>query len=175
MSQKRSSGITLIEMGLVLMIAAAIIVLSIRYYRTATAEQKAAAIMAQIQQINQAMEDLSGGLPYTSLGTNAAIASALNSVLKWPGACPGCGTPTIGYAASGGGASVSVWAQPGEQAVPASGSPAYEVGFYPLSTDVCTLLYSQLSSGNSHLSFPQGSLCAANNPPYPWFYYVYTR
>ena len=54
----RQQGVTLLEIMLVLAIAAIIIVLSVRYYQTTTTAQQANAFLAQLQAIQTAVDQL---------------------------------------------------------------------------------------------------------------------
>jgi type II secretory pathway pseudopilin PulG len=60
-SMKTMSGVTLLEIMLVLAIAAMVIVLSIKYYKSANASSQANAIMSTLQAITAAAENLSQG------------------------------------------------------------------------------------------------------------------
>lgn len=71
-------GVTLLEVMLVLAIAAMIIVLSIRYYQSATASQQVNATLEQIQAITAAADSLSQGSgTYVGNATTANITSVL--------------------------------------------------------------------------------------------------
>ncbi|MFZ2316153.1 MAG: hypothetical protein WAW86_10925 [Gammaproteobacteria bacterium] len=64
-------GVTLLEIMLVLAIAAMIIVMSIRYYQSATSSQQVNTILQQIQGVTAAMDNLAVGS-----GTYAGITQA---------------------------------------------------------------------------------------------------
>lgn len=57
-SLSRSAGVTLLEIMLVLAIAAMIIVMSVRYYQSASSSQQATAAFAQVQAITAAADTL---------------------------------------------------------------------------------------------------------------------
>lgn len=58
---KTALGVTLLEVMLVLAVAAMVIVMSIRYYQSSTTGQQANAAMAQIQAIASAMDNIANG------------------------------------------------------------------------------------------------------------------
>ncbi|HEX4046143.1 MAG TPA: hypothetical protein VHZ76_10820 [Gammaproteobacteria bacterium] len=65
---KRLSGVTLLEVLLVLAIAAMIIVMSVRYYQSASTSQQANTVLAQIQSITAAMDSLAqAGASYSNI------------------------------------------------------------------------------------------------------------
>lgn len=84
-SAKSVLGVTLLEIMLVLAIAAMVIVMSIRYYQSATTSQQANTTMQQIQAIAATMDNLGigagsyAGITSTDI-TNVAGATALTSV-----------------------------------------------------------------------------------------------
>lgn len=88
-SQRNYLGVTLLEIMLVLAIAAMIIVMSIRYYASATSSQQANAILEQIQGITAAADSLAQGTgTYSSLSTStvASIMPAKNGMTQpWGG------------------------------------------------------------------------------------------
>lgn len=59
---KSMSGVTLLEILLVLAIAAMIIVMSVRYYQSASANQQANALYSQIESITAAVDSLVQGV-----------------------------------------------------------------------------------------------------------------
>ena len=59
--QRSILGVTLLEIMLVLAIAAMVIVMSIRYYQSSTSSQQANAAMQSIQAIAAAMDNISNG------------------------------------------------------------------------------------------------------------------
>ena len=70
-SHKLSSGVTLLEIMLVLAIAAMVIVMSIRYYQSAQQSQQSNTLMEQIQAISAAADSLAQGSDYTAVSTTA--------------------------------------------------------------------------------------------------------
>lgn len=69
-SLRLMAGVTLLEIMLVLAIAAMIIVMSIRYYQSATTNQQAASLMESIQSITAAADTLA-----QTSGTYATVVS----------------------------------------------------------------------------------------------------
>lgn len=84
---KSMQGVTLLEIMLVLAIAAMIIVMSVRYYQSAQASSQANAFVAQVQAIASAAENLAQGAG--AFPTSAAIASVVTTntatVSPWGG------------------------------------------------------------------------------------------
>ncbi len=70
-------GVTLLEIMLVLAIAALIIVMSVRYFQSASTSQQATALMSQIQAIGAAMNSMSKGTSDYSGLTSASVASII--------------------------------------------------------------------------------------------------
>jgi type II secretory pathway pseudopilin PulG len=80
MKQFRKSmlGVTLLEIMLVLAIAAMVIVMSIRYYQSATSSQQANSALAQIQSITAAADSIAQGAGgYTTSTISASNISPL--------------------------------------------------------------------------------------------------
>ena len=77
---KKSAGVTLLEIMLVLAVAAMIIVMSIRYFQSSQASQQANATMSQIQAITSGMDNLAqgGAGSYTSI-VDSDLAAAVGS------------------------------------------------------------------------------------------------
>ncbi len=70
---KSTLGVTLLEVMLVLAIAAMIIVMSIRYYQSTTAAQQSNTVLAQVQAIVSAAEQLSQATgSFASTGGNVS-------------------------------------------------------------------------------------------------------
>lgn len=69
----RLMGVTLLEIMLVLAIAAMVIVMSIRYYSSATTSQQTNNVVGQVQAITAAMDNLAVGRPegYKDISTAA--------------------------------------------------------------------------------------------------------
>lgn len=97
-TMKVMSGVTLLEIMLVLAIAAMIIVMSIRYYQSASASQQANQVMDQIQAIAAAADSLSQATgSYSNIRT-----STISPLLGTNGlALPWGGTMTYTYSAPG--------------------------------------------------------------------------
>jgi len=75
---KSALGVTLLEIMLVLAIAAMIIVMSIRYYQSATSSQQANQMLAQIQAISAAADNLAQGTgSYAGGGVSTATVTQL--------------------------------------------------------------------------------------------------
>lgn len=75
---KSMLGVTLLEIMLVLAVAAMIIVMSVRYYQSATASQQANAVMQQIQAITAAADGLSQATgSYLAAGVSATSLAPL--------------------------------------------------------------------------------------------------
>lgn len=97
MKKKRSLGVTLLEIMLVLAIAALIIVMSVRYFQSASISQQAVAYTSQLQAIAAAENSLSQGTgSYTaSSATLASILPAGGMTNPWGGkvtVTPGTGS-----------------------------------------------------------------------------------
>ena len=76
--EKSILGVTLLEIMLVLAIAAMIIVMSVRYYQSATSSQQANSVLEQIQGIVAAADGLAQATgTYSGNVTSAAIAPLL--------------------------------------------------------------------------------------------------
>ncbi len=125
---KSMLGVTLLEIMLVLAIAAMIIVMSIRYYQSASASQQANTFVEQVQAIAAAYDSLvqnAGGTGYAGVPT-----SALSALLP-PGSY---GTP---------------WG--GTIAINAS-TTTYSMAFEPAPNATCALLKGRFSQ-NKNYSF----------------------
>ncbi len=70
-------GVTLLEIMLVLAIAAMVIVMSIRYYQSATSSQQVNTIMQQLQGVTAAMDNLAVGSGTYANITQAQLLAAL--------------------------------------------------------------------------------------------------
>ncbi|HEX4046144.1 MAG TPA: hypothetical protein VHZ76_10825 [Gammaproteobacteria bacterium] len=96
-------GVTLLEVLLVLAIAAMIIVMSVRYYQSTSTSQQANTVLGQIQSITAAMDSLSQAKASYSGLADSTIAPLLPA--------NGLRTPwgsTIGVSGAGGSFSVSI-------------------------------------------------------------------
>lgn len=67
--QLKTAGVTLLEILLVLAISASILVMSVRYYGSATASLQANTTIEQIQAITATIDNYSAGLSYSSIST----------------------------------------------------------------------------------------------------------
>jgi type II secretory pathway pseudopilin PulG len=115
-------GVTLLEIMLVLAIASMIILMSVRYYKSATASQQATALLEQIQVITAAGDSLALGSTGYSAVTTANLQNALGGSTQ-------LNTP---------------W---GAITVSASTATTYTIAFpATLPTDVCTSVETQLSA-----------------------------
>lgn len=93
---KSMLGVTLLEIMLVLAIAAMIVVLSIRYYQSATTSQQSNAALSQVQAVMAAMDNLgmSGGYASATTAQVSAIVGANNMVTPTGGTIVLGGNPT---------------------------------------------------------------------------------
>lgn len=73
-------GVTLLEIMLVLAIAAMIIVMSIRYYQSATSSQQSNTVLQQIQGVTAAMDQLAVGSGTYANITQSMLQSAVGGV-----------------------------------------------------------------------------------------------
>jgi type II secretory pathway pseudopilin PulG len=75
---KSISGVTLLEIMLVLAIAAMVIVMSVRYYQSAGSAAQANTVLAQLQAISAAAENLAQATgDYTAAGVNNTTVAPL--------------------------------------------------------------------------------------------------
>lgn len=84
----RMLGVTLLEIMLVLAIAAMVIVMSIKYYQSATNSQQANTLLNQILAITAAADNLSQGtgtFTPASQASVSAVVGASNMTLPWTG------------------------------------------------------------------------------------------
>lgn len=78
-------GVTLLEIMLVLAIAAMIIVMSVRYYQTASASQQANSVLQSIQAITSIADGLAQGSgSYTVVSQNSVKALMPNKIMTTP-------------------------------------------------------------------------------------------
>jgi len=90
-------GVTLLEIMLVLAIAAMIIVMSVRYYQSAQVSSQANAFVSQVQAITSAAENIAQGTGSYSAVTSAQIVSMLPTngmVAPWGGSITYTATTT---------------------------------------------------------------------------------
>ncbi len=129
-------GVTLLEVMLVLAIAAMVIVMSVRYYQSATANQQANSLMQQIQGITAAADGLAQGTgSYTGV-TGAAVAPLLPG-----GSTSGLKTPW--------GTTITV----------TGAATSYTVSIPGVPYNVCPLVVSQLA-GNKKFSTVTPTTCS---------------
>ncbi|MDX1902181.1 MAG: hypothetical protein SFW66_09315 [Gammaproteobacteria bacterium] len=133
-SMKLAFGATLLEIMLVLAIAAMVIVMSIRFYKSASSSQNANSILSQIQAITAAADSLAQG----SNGSYTAVTQAgiLNII----------------------GAKNNVTAY-GNIAIANGAATTYTVTLPAIPADVCTLLSQQLKSNTRYTNV---TTCAAS-------------
>ena len=100
---KSMLGVTLLEIMLVLAIAAMIIVMSVRYYQSATSNQQANAVLQMVQGITAAADGLAQSTGGYSQATTVSIGPLMpNSSLRTPWGgditiTPGSGTSPSTY------------------------------------------------------------------------------
>lgn len=128
---KSMHGVTLLEIMLVLAIAAMIIVMSVRYYQSATSSQQANSVLQQIQAITAAADGLAQASGSYTAGniTSASIAPLL---------------PANGLVA------------PWGSTIEVSGATAtsYTVSIPGVPGGVCPLLISKLAANNHYAPTP---------------------
>jgi type II secretory pathway pseudopilin PulG len=118
-------GVTLLEVMLVLAIAAMVIVMSVRYYQSASANQQATSMMQQIQAIVSAADGLAqAGGNYTVV-TTAAITSLMPD-----------------------GKMTSPWG--GAITIPTSKTGNYTVRYASVPKNVCPLVRAQLVANSKY-------------------------
>lgn len=141
---KSTLGVTLLEIMLVLAIAAMIIVMSVRYYQSANTSQQANNILSQIQSISAAADSLAQATGSYSGGdvSNTTIAPLL---------------PANGL--------TSPWGS--TITVDASNASQYTVSIPGMPIGVCSIVSSQLKA-NAHFSV--SAACSAGGT----FKYTYT-
>lgn len=131
----RMLGVTLLEIMLVLAIAAMVIVMSIRYYQSATQSSQANEIMSQIIAITAAADNLSQGAgSYANVNTSPIKAVVGSANLRTP------------------------WAS-GSSAFTVSGAPtSYTIVVNQLPVGVCQSVAAKINTGSgSHFT---SSSCA---------------
>lgn len=130
-----SAGVTLLEIMLVLAVAAMIIVMSVRYYQSATSSQQATAALQQIQAVTAAADTLAQGSKAYAGVTNQAVANLINN-----------GNPMT-----------TVWG--GVITIGTATATTYPVTITLMPQAICTRLREQLSSNNRFTALPAS--CAA--------------
>lgn len=124
---KSMHGVTLLEIMLVLAIAAMIIVMSVRYYQSATSSQQANSILQQIQAITAAADGLAQA---SGSYTSASVSNSSLSPLL----------PANGL--------VSPWG--GAINVTGATATSYNVNIAGVPAGVCPLLVSKLAANNHY-------------------------
>lgn len=119
-------GVTLLEIMLVLAIAAMVIVMSVRYYQSAQASQQANTVIQQLTAVTTSADSLSQG---------SGSYSAVNST-------------NVGGLLSNVGGLVTPW---GENITLKGGSTTYTVTVTKTPASVCGIVWGQLN-GNPHVS-----------------------
>jgi type II secretory pathway pseudopilin PulG len=142
-SVKSLLGVTLLEVMLVLAIAAMIIVMSVRYYQSASSAQQANNVLQQVQGIVSAADSLAQAKGAYSNITNTTLEPLL---------------PTGGL--------VTPWGEP--ITVTTSSDTTFKIQLgTAIPSGVCPLLFSKLST-NNHFSIsgatPDPSNCSASGP-----------
>lgn len=136
----RMLGVTLLEIMLVLAIAAMIIVMSIRYYQNATSAQQTNDLLQQILSITAAADNLSQANGTFSAATSTAVTNIVGSAnlhTPWSGG-------TVGFTVSGSGSSFTI-----------------KANTLPLS--VCTAIQAKINTGaGSHFKSVSGT-CSGNS------------
>jgi len=130
---KSTLGVTLLEVMLVLAIAAMIIVMSVRYYQSANSSQQANAVISQVSAIVGQANNLA-----QSSGTFSAVTSTTLKPLL-PGA--GFSTPW--------GTTITVTGAASNMTITVPGTPA----------GVCPLLTSKLEADNHYKTEPASTAC----------------
>lgn len=121
MKRKSISGVTLLEIMLVLAIAAMVIVMSIRYYSSATLSQQTNTVMQQIISVTAAADNLAQGAGTYTAATDTSIKAIVGA--------NNLGTPW---------GDVSSWTI-------TPGTISYTVALTPLPLSVCTSLAAKLA------------------------------
>lgn len=124
----RMAGVTLLEIMLVLAIAAMVIVMSVRYYQSASMSQQANATLAQIQAITAAADSLAQGTGTYSAASTSNIAALM---------------PANGLMPAWGGTGITV----------SSGTGTYSASIPGTPVGVCTALIARLKA-NKHYTVP---------------------
>ena len=122
---KSMLGVTLLEIMLVLAIAAMVIVMSIRYYQAANASQQANSTLEMIQAITAAADGLAQGTnSYSSVSTSSVTKLMPNGIMTAP------------------------WG--GAITISSPSSTGYTVGIVNMPAQVCDQLSSRLKASNNY-------------------------
>lgn len=131
-SFKAILGVTLLEIMLVLAIAAMVIVMSIRYYQSASSSQQTNMIIQQIQGIISAVDGVTQGTGTYQSVNNSTISAIL---------------PATGLTAPWGGAIT----------VNGVSATTFTIAIANVPSQVCPLLVGKLTSTNAHLTLSSGA------------------
>ncbi|OAI48969.1 hypothetical protein AYO45_03780 [Gammaproteobacteria bacterium SCGC AG-212-F23] len=135
-------GVTLLEIMLVLAIAAMIVVMSIRYYQSATTSQQANAVIETVQAITAAMDNLSQG----SGGYGSVSQAQLTGVV---------GTTNM-IVPGGGGGSYSLQGQ---------SATSYSIQITGMTSGVCYTVAARIGPNmGSHFTAPASVSCGNAGP-----------
>ncbi len=136
----RTLGVTLLEIMLVLAIAAMIIVMSIRYYSTATSSQQANAMFQTVAAIQAAADNLAQGTGTYSQVTSTNISNIVGASslqTQW--------NTTYKFQTQAG----------------TGGASSYTATIGPIPTSVCTSILGKLASGATGSHYTAASCTAA--------------
>lgn len=139
-SLKSIAGVTLLEIMLVMAIASMVIIMSIRYYQSATSAQQVNSVLEQLQGVVAAADGLSQGSGSYTSGLTGSPSSVITPLL-----------PKNGLIAPWGGAITFGATTPNTFSMTVNGTPA----------GVCGLLKAKLIS-NAH--FGVATACSATAP-----------
>lgn len=139
---KTMLGVTLLEIMLVLAIAAMVIIMSVRYYQSAQAGQQANQVIQQI----------------------TAIMAAADSLSQSSGTYSGVSTTTVGGMLSNVGGLTTPW---GDSISVTPGSTSYSVSIPNMPPAVCGIVWGQLNA-NKHVTGISTCGGTAANFEYTW-------
>lgn len=149
-STKSMLGVTLLEIMLVLAIAAMIIVMSVRYYQSAQANQQANAVLSEIQAITASADALAQGTgSYAGLTTDTVIPMLPSSVIH-------------------GGTINTPWG--GTITVTGKSSNTYEVSLTAMPASVCSSLKAQLQANSKFTGVTNNTCTAGANATFTYGY-----
>jgi len=137
-------GVTLLEIMLVLAVAAMIIIMSVRYYQSASSNQQVNNAYSQVQALVAAADNLAQATG-TSSYSGVTIA-ALTPLLNWSGS-----------------SSTSIGNSPWGSAVSVANAAAttYDITFKSVPSAVCSLFLARLTANNH---FSSGTTCSSSAP-----------
>jgi len=137
-SQRTMLGVTLLEIMLVLAVAALILVMSIKYYRTATASKQANDSLSMIQAIVSMADSVA--MASGSYSTGGLTTTAVQAMLPNNGVVP--------------------WST--DQVTVAASAASYNVTLPAMPADVCPLVYSKLAGDPHYTPISPCTSSAAN-------------